>query len=115
METKEWKKHCKVNVDGRSYDGIAHVVQFQYDERFAPWFAAIQLADPGAMGIPRKIEVEFDNGRKAQCHIDSYHNDGIIAYFEGEMETPTVQLYVIGMSDLSTLSMMTGTRKHFFE
>lgn len=108
MKTNEWKKHCKVTGDGRCYDGVAHIVQIQYDERFAPWFAAIQLADKDAIGMPREIEVEFENGRKASCRISSRHNDGFVAYLEGEMETPAVQIYVAGTGAISSLRLILG-------
>ncbi len=115
MEMKEWKKRCTVTSDDHSFDGIAHVVQVRYDERFSPWFAAIQLADQEAMFLPNDIEVEFDGGRKAFCHVTSRHNDGSMAYLDGEMETPTAQFYVVGRSALTALSIMTGESKHFFE
>lgn len=115
MEMKEWKKLCTVVCDDRSFDGIAHVVQVHYDERFSPWFGAVQFADKEAMSLPNEIEVKFESGGKALCHVTSRHNDGFVAYLEGEMETPAVQFYVVGRSTLTTLSMITGESKHFFD
>lgn len=115
MEMKEWKKLCTVTYEDRSFDGIAHIVQVQYDERFCPWFAAIQFSDQNAMSLPIEFEVKFESGGKASCHVNSRRSDGFVDYLNGEMETPAVQFYVVGRSSLSTLSMNTEESKNFFE
>lgn len=115
MEIKQWKKSCTVTCDNRSFDGIAHVVEVQYDARFLPWFAAIQFADQNAISLSNEIEVKFESGRKAIGRVTSRYSDGFAAYLEGEMETPALQIYVVGQSALVSLTMGTGERKHFFE
>ena len=115
METKEWKKLFTVTHEDRCFEGIAHIVQVRYDERFSPWFATIQFNDQNAMSLPMDFEMKFESGSRASCHVNSRHCDGFVDYLKEEMETPAVQFYVVGRSSLSALSINTGSSKNFFE